>query len=301
MTKLLLVDGSALLHRAYHAYPKLTSRGGTLVNAVYGFASILISVMEAEMPTHVVVAWDLPKPTFRHEFYVGYKAQRPKVDTELIEQIPLVHKLVEAMQIREVDLVGYEADDIIGSLGVQLGGEMEETIILTGDQDTMQLVSEKVHVLLPAKGNDPVKLYGPEEMEARYGVTPSQMVDYKALVGDAGDNIPGVAGIGPKTAATLIQRYGTLDKIYANLTEIGEKPRELLQRGKDSAYMSQHLSRIVTDMKLDVKLDDLVRPELKNDSTYVFLERLGFNSMIKRLFGEKKSEKKIDDRQVGMF
>lgn len=299
MTKLLLVDGSAILHRAYHAYPPLTSPDGTIVGAVYGVVSILLTVIDSQAPTHIVVAWDLPKPTFRHEMYVGYKAQRPKADLELVAQIGMVKDILEEMQLLQIEQAGYEGDDIIGSLSTQLGEQTDETIILTGDQDTMQLVTDKVSVLLPAKGNSPVTLYGVEQVVARYGITPSQVVDYKALVGDPSDNIPGVSGIGPKTASELVKTYGSLDTIYTHLEDTSEKVRTRLELGRESAYLSQKLSKIAIDMKLAINLDDLVLVDIRTDKLRNKLAALGFKSLVKRVFGQE--QKDVVSNQTSLF
>lgn len=307
--KLLLVDGSALLHRAYHAYPPLTTRTGEVVGAVYGVASILITALETVVPTHVVVAWDLPRPTFRHEKYVGYKAQRPKADTEMVEQIPRVKEVIAAMGVVQIEQEGYEADDIIGTLATKFEirnskSETGNVVILTGDQDTMQLVNESVRVLTPAKGSNPPVLYGVDEVWNKYGVKPDQMVDYKALVGDTSDNIPGVAGIGPKTASNLIKMFGTLDRIYRDIKEVqthfGDLVAKKLADGKESAYMSQDLSRIVTDMKLAASDEEIEYKGLQREELKVELEDLGFKSLIKRIWGEEKKDKKIDN-QMGLF
>ena len=301
MTKLLLVDGSALLHRAYHAYPPLTSRTGEIVGAVYGVTSILISVLTSEKPTQVVVAWDLPKPTFRHEKYVGYKAQRPKADTEMVEQIPMVKEVIKTMGLVQVEQEGYEADDIIGTLANKQEGEI---LILTGDQDTMQLVNERVRVLTPAKGANPPVLYGPDEVWNKYGVHPSQIVDYKALVGDTSDNIPGVAGIGPKTAANLIKMFGSLKRIYRDIKEVqlhfGGLVAKKLADGKESALMSQDLSRIVTTMSLTVASEEIEYKGLESLALRAKLEELGFRSLIKRIWGDE-SKKPQNDKQIGLF
>lgn len=311
MSKLLLVDGSALLHRAYHAYPPLTTKTGEVVGAVYGVASILISALGAEKPSHVVVAWDLPKPTFRHEKYVGYKAQRPKADAEMVQQIPLVKEVIQTMGIVQVEQEGYEADDIIGTLATKSfdhslaqGSELgDEVVILTGDQDTMQLVTDRVKVLTPAKGANPPVLYGPDEVYEKYGVHPEQIVDYKALVGDPSDNIPGVAGIGPKGAAQLLKMFGTLARIYRDIKEVqvhfGELVAKKLADGKDSALLSQDLSRIVTEMPLTVLLSEMEYQGLQGQSLKAKLEELGFRSLIRRVWGEEKS--KIRDNQMGLF
>jgi len=299
MNKLLLVDGSALLHRAYHAYPPLTSKSGEIVGAVYGVTSILIAALEQEKPSHVMVAWDLPKPTFRHIKYVGYKAQRPKADSEMVAQIPMVKKVIETMGIVQIEQEGYEADDIIGTLSKDREGEV---VILTGDQDTMQLVSENVRVLTPAKGANPPVLYGPDEVWNKYGVHPEQIVDYKALIGDSSDNIPGVAGIGPKGASQLLKMFGTLERIYRDIKEVqvhfGELMAKKLADGEESAFMSQDLSRIVIDMKLDVTLDEMEYPSTSSGQALrVKLEELGFKSLIKRFFPEEKDRK----TQMGLF
>lgn len=304
MSKLLLVDGSALLHRAYHAYPPLTSKTGEIVGAVYGVASILISALEAEKPTYVMVAWDLPKPTFRHEKYVGYKAQRPKADAEMVEQIPMVKQVIETMGIVQVATEGYEADDIIGTLS-RLESKDNDVVILTGDQDTMQLVTDHVRVLTPAKGANPPVLYGPDEVWNKYGVHPAQIVDYKALVGDQSDNIPGVAGIGPKGAASLIKMFGSLERMYRDIKEVqvhfGELTAKKLADGHDSAFLSQDLSRIVTDMSLKVSLEEMEYKGLRGESLKVKLEELGFKSLVRRIWGETEKKKKINENQIGLF
>ncbi len=299
MSKLLLVDGSALLHRAYHAYPPLKSKTGEIVGAVYGVASILISALEEVEPTYVMVAWDLPKPTFRHIKYVGYKAQRPKADSEMVEQIPKVKEIIAAMDIVQVAQEGYEADDIIGTLS-KLSSDENDVVILTGDQDTMQLVNENVRILTPAKGANPPVLYGPDEVKAKYGVTPDQIVDYKALIGDPSDNIPGVAGIGPKSAATLLNQFGSIDNIYTNLDKVeNEKVREKLQNGKDSMELSYELSKIVTDMKIEESLEMMQYHGLRSETLKGKFEEFGFKSLIKRFFPEQASVK--IDPQMGLF
>lgn len=321
MSKLLLVDGSALLHRAYHAYPSFTTKSGEVVGAVYGVASILISALESETPTHVMVAWDLPKPTFRHQMYVGYKAQRQKADAEMINQIPRVKEVIKTMGITQVAEEAYEADDIIGSLSklatkssdhshaqassLRQGSELEKTnvVILTGDQDTMQLVNEHVRVLTPAKGQNPPVLYGPDEVWNKYGVHPAQIVDYKALVGDASDNIPGVAGIGPKGAAELINKFTSLEGIYQNLANIPINLRTKLEQGRESAYLSQGLSRIVTDMSLSTTMAEMEYLGLQGLALKAKFEELNFKSLIKRIFPSENNgqKKKIPDNQMGLF
>jgi DNA polymerase-1 len=276
-----------------------------VVGAVYGVASMLYSALIDVDPSHVMVAWDLPKPTFRHEKYVGYKAQRPKADTEMVEQIPIVKSVIESMGILQSEVEAYEADDIIGTLSrIEIDGEV---VILTGDQDTMQLVGPKVSILTPPKGKLPAKMYGVDEVIEKYGVRPDQIVDYKALIGDVSDNIPGVAGVGPKTAANLLKTFETLERIYRDIKEVqlhfGEIVAKRLQDGKDSAFLSQDLSRIVTDMPLTIQLADMEYVDIKKDLLKTNLEELGFKSLIRRIWGdeEKITKSKIPDNQMGLF
>ena len=303
MSKLLLVDGSALLHRAYHAYPPLKSKTGEIVGAVYGVTSILISALQEVVPMHVMVAWDLPKPTFRHIKYVGYKAQRPKADSEMVEQIPMVKKVIETMGVVQLAVEGFEADDIIGTLS-KLGGEDNDVVILTGDQDTMQLVNEHVRILTPAKGANPPVLYGPDEVFNKYGVHPEQIVDYKALLGDVSDNIPGVVGIGPKGASNLLKMFGSLERIYGDIKEVQAHFGELLARkiadGKDSAMLSQDLSKIVTDMPIELSMEEMVYQGFKTEAVKNIFEELGFKSLVKRFFEEQEKKQK-NEAQMGLF
>ncbi|MBP9669784.1 hypothetical protein KBD75_00065 [Candidatus Woesebacteria bacterium] len=312
MSKLLLVDGSALLHRAYHAYPPFTTKTGVVVGAVYGVASILISALDEAKPTHVMVAWDLPKPTFRHLKYVGYKAQRPKADSEMVEQIPLVKDVIKTMGIVQMAEEEYEADDIIGTLSTKFSNpkfsnSQIDVVILTGDQDTMQLVNEHVRVLTPAKGQNPPVLYGPDEVWNKYGVHPEQIVDYKALIGDSSDNIPGVAGIGPKGAANLIKMFDSLERIYRDIKEVqtkfGELTAKKLADGKDSAFLSQDLSRIVTDMPLKITLEEMECKNFATEEVKQKFEELNFKSLVRRVFPDshEDNKKKKNENQISLF
>lgn len=297
------------MHRAYHAYPPFTTKSGMIVGAVYGVASILISAIEEVKPTHLMVAWDLAKPTFRHLKYVGYKAQRPKADAEMVEQIPLVKEVIGTMGIVQIEQEGFEADDIIGTLSKlstnQQTNETTEVVILTGDQDTMQLVNEQVRVLTPAKGQNPPVLYGPDEVWNKYGVHPEQIVDYKALIGDSSDNIPGVAGIGPKGAANLIKMFGSLERIYRDLKEVqtqfGELTAKKLADGKDSAMLSQDLSRIVTDMEIKVTMEEMEAKGFATPELRAKFEELNFKSLIRRVFPGAEEKKPKNENQMGLF
>jgi DNA polymerase I len=251
---LVLVDGSAVFHRGYHAIPHLSNKDGEPTNAVYGFITIMIKVLEALKPDYVVVAWDKSSKTFRNEMYVDYKATRKKMDDELRVQIEPTKELVHALGIPFIEVENYEADDIIGTLArkAEARGDLN-IVIATGDRDQLQLVDQKTVVdMFNPRGLEPTR-YDLAKMREKYGLTPEQFIDYKALVGDTSDNIPGVSGIGDKGAQKLLAAYGSLDGIYDHVDEISGNVGEKLRAGKDMAYLSRKLSVIVCDM--DVELD----------------------------------------------
>jgi len=218
MQRLILIDGHAILHRAYHAIPPLTNSEGKLVNAVFGFTSMLLKVINDLQPKFIAVTFDRPKPTFRKKMYKHYQAKRPEMDKELSGQIEMVHEVVKKMGLAIYEMDGYEADDVIGTLVSkvknlksttqnQISDEDIETVIVTGDRDILQLVEEKTKVYMPVKGLSESMLYGEEQVEKKFGVKASQIIDYKALVGDQSDNYPGVPGIGPKSASSLLCKF----------------------------------------------------------------------------------------------
>ncbi|MDI6815184.1 MAG: 5'-3' exonuclease H3TH domain-containing protein, partial [Dehalococcoidales bacterium] len=218
---LVLFDGNALVHRAFHALPPLTvSKTGEMVSAVYGFALILLKAINELKPTHYAIAFDKKAPTFRHQLFDQYKAQRPKTPDELVNQLGRVRQLVEAFHIPIFELDGYEADDVLGTLSHQASQQDIDTTIVTGDADAMQLVSPRVRVLTPRRAFGDTMLFDEAAVSQKYGVKPQQIADLKALKGDPSDNIPGVPGIGEKTAVRLIQQFGTIDQIYANIDEV---------------------------------------------------------------------------------
>ena len=254
---LLLFDGNALVHRAFHALPPLTQpRTGELVNAVYGFASTLLKVFADFKPTHWAVAFDRPTPTFRHEIFEQYKAQRPAMPEELKGQIKKVHELVEAFHIPVFEIDGFEADDVLGTLSKQADEQGIDTIIVTGDNDMLQAVLPRVKALAPRRSFTDTVLYDEGAVEQKYGIKPGQLPDFKALVGDVSDNIPGVRGIGEKTAAKLLQEYGSLEGIYDHIGDVApSKLQDALREYRDQAFQSKKLSTIVKDVpiKLDLK------------------------------------------------
>jgi DNA polymerase-1 len=283
MDRLVLIDGNAMLHRAYHALPPLTAPDGSVVNAVYGFATMLLRLIGDLKPTHIAVAFDRPKPTFRKKMFKGYQAKRPKMDKELVDQIPKVHDLITALGIPIFEKDGFEADDVIGTLASK---SKDQVIIVTGDKDILQLVSKNIFVYMPTKGLSEAKLYDEKAVKERMGVSPRLVPDFKALAGDPSDNYPGVPGIGPKTAVTLLTKYKTLERIL--------KTKELSPSENTSARMSHDLATIRTNVPLEgslTPLGSLNRPEAVSELT-----KLGFRSLIKRITGEPSAAKTMKNK-----
>ncbi len=303
MKRLVLVDGNALLHRAYHATPPLTTSKGELVNAVYGFTSMLLRSINDLTPDFIAVAWDEKGPTFRHQAYTQYKATRGPADDGLSVQYKRVHEIVRTLNIPEFSLSGYEADDLIGTLTRQAVEKEKnlEVIVVTGDRDIMQLIQKRVKVLMPKKTLQDIGLFGEEEFTLKYGFNPKGMIDYKALAGDASDNIPGVPGIGEVTATKLILQFGTIEKIYRpeNLKTLPERMQKLLAEGAESAVMSKELATIELDAPIKLDLKKCRVSDYDHAKAVDLLEELEFKSLISRLpgaenevFGKDKSHKK---------
>jgi DNA polymerase-1 len=282
---LLLFDGNALVHRAFHALPPLTQRKtGELVNAVYGFASTLLKVFADFKPTHWAIAFDRPTPTFRHEMFEEYKAQRPATPEELKGQIKRVHRLVEAFHIPVFEIDGFEADDVLGTLSRQADEQGIETIIVTGDNDMLQAVLPRVKTLAPRRSLTDTVLYDEEAVEQKYGIRPEQLADLKALAGDVSDNIPGLPGVGEKTATKLLQQYGSLRGIYDHIDDIApDKLRDTLREYRNRAFQNKELSTIVKDVpiKLDLKTCQVSRYD-RNEVARLFQE-LEFINLLPRL------------------
>ena len=249
--QLLLLDSNSLLNRAYYAMPNLTDRSGMHTGAIFGYMNMLINVINKYKPTHAVAVFDRKAPVFRKEIYAGYKAQRKPMPQELAEQLEPLKSILRAMNIPVAEMDGFEADDIIGSISKQWE---YPAFIVTGDRDSLQLVSDRVHVLLTKRGVSDVEDYTPERLKED-GLTPSQVIDLKALMGDASDNIPGVAGVGEKTAKDLLAKYSDLGGVYAHLDEVKGKLKERLEEGKESAYMSYTLATIKCDIPLPLTVE----------------------------------------------
>jgi len=255
--KLLVLDGNSILNRAFYGIKLLTTRDGRYTNAIYGFLMIYLSLKEQARPDAVAVAFDVKEPTFRHGMYEGYKAQRKGMPPELAEQLPVLKELLVAMGLAVLEAPGWEADDILGTLAAACD-ECSQCVLATGDRDSLQLVSERVQVWLAATkmGRPETRRYDPATILEEYGVTPTQLIDVKALQGDSSDNIPGVAGVGPKTAQALVAQFGNLDALYAGLNDPSIRPnlREKLEKDRDNAYLSRELGTIRTDAPVPLGL-----------------------------------------------
>ena len=290
MSKLVLIDGNAILHRAYHALPPLTTRRGEPINAVYGLVSMLLRVIQDLKPTHIAVCFDRKEPTFRHETYKEYQAQRPVIDKELSGQFEKAKETISAMNIPIFEKAGFEADDLLGSIAEQAQrtknkeqSRIDQVVIVTGDRDILQLVNEKVKVFLPVRGLSEGRLFGVEEVKEKMGVLPSQIPDYKALVGDQSDNYKGVPGIGPKTAINLLKKYGTFENIYEKLDDIPTATREKLIAGKDSGELSYKLAKIVTDMPIEIDYDSMKNWRVDDNEVLNLFSEFGFKTLTKRV------------------
>ena len=248
----IVIDAYSLVHRAFYAMPGMTTSRGEPIGAIYGFSTMLVKLIETYRPKYIAAAFDVHAPTFRHELTPIYKATRKPMPTELIPQIDRLRDLLAAMNIKTFELKGYEADDVIGTLS---GLSPAFTYILTGDRDSLQLVSPRTHALLTKRGITEILEISPENVAEVFGVNADRVVDFKALAGDSSDNIPGVAGIGEKTAVELIKTYGSLDGIYDNIDSITGSKRDKLVAGRANAYLSQKLAKIVTDVPIEFDID----------------------------------------------
>ena len=282
--KLMILDGNSIINRAFYGVRLLSTKDGVYTNAIYGFLNILERLRADEQPDALCVAFDLKAPTFRHLAYDGYKATRHPMPEELAMQMPLMKEVLGAMNIPIYECEGWEADDILGTAGEICAREGADCVIVTGDRDSLQLVTDRVTVkLVTSKSGQTITTnYTPDVFRAEYGFDPVRLVDLKSLMGDSSDNIPGVAGIGPKTATSLLLEYGTLDGIYEHLPEIKESVRKKLEKDREQAYLSYDLATIRKNAPVDfVPERNLVR-EVDNDALYALFHRLEFTRLIAR-------------------
>lgn len=294
--KLLIIDGNSILNRAYYGIRLLSTRDGLYTNGIFGFVNILNKLLDETKPDSVAVAFDLHEPTFRHKVFDGYKAGRKPMPDELRMQVPLLKELLDKMGIVRLEAVGFEADDILGTEARACSERGDDCVIATGDRDSLQLVSEKTVVMLAGtKGGKPeTTVYDIEKIREVYGVEPQALIQVKALMGDPSDRIPGVPGVGEKTALMLVQKYGTLDYIYENLDklDIRDALRKKLEAGRESAYMSLELARICTSAPVETDIEKLRIKKPNNSELYAFLKRLEFYKLIEKmgLTGEEETQ-----------
>jgi len=295
MDRLVLIDTANFLHRAFYAFPmQLTTADGQVINAVYGFASMLISLVKEFEPTHLACALESEEEIiFREVEFPEYKATRapksPEEQEAYESQIPFVGEFLEAAGIKTLKSEGYEADDVIGTVVAHVKGEVE-VIIASNDRDLMQLIDGAARFYLPAVGKGKAKLYSKKEFVEDFGFNPDQLIEYKALRGDPSDNIPGVRGIGDKTATRLVKEYKTLDKVYESILDIAPAVAKKLADGKENAFLSRKLATIVTNAPLDFELKDLEFKGLNNPQVLDLFEKWGFKSLVTKLGASKEVE-----------
>jgi DNA polymerase-1 len=338
MSKLLIIDGNAIMHRAFHALPPLTAPDGTVINAVYGFLSMLFTVVQDQKPDYVIVSFDISKPTLRQSMYAGYHQHRPEMASDLSPQFPLIHQALEKMKVAIYEVSGFEADDVIGTIATQVVQKTQNTqktrkseesenlivrntdipnhrltefsefsenievIILTGDRDLLQLVNPQVKILMPVVGVKVTALFDEKAVEEKYGVHPRQFVDYKALIGDASDGYPGVTGIGPKTAANLLKEHGTFEALYEKIGSLPEKYATKLATDAEQAALAKKLATIITDVPITCDLRKTRWLDFDTNGARKVFAEFGFNSLEKRFAGQlKEIEEKRNGEQLGLL
>jgi len=284
--KLLIIDGHSLLYRAFHALPPLTNSKGQMTNAVYGFLLILFKAIKDVEANYIVACFDTKKPTFRHDDFKDYKVHRAPMPDGLISQMPIMKQVLEAMNVPIFEKEGFEADDLVATIS-QKAKTGAEVFILSGDLDNLQLVDEKIKVYTLGKGIKDSVVYDTARVMERFGVMPLQMNDFKALTGDASDNVPGVPGIGKTTAADLIQRYGSIENLYSELATdtavLKPKVKEALKANKEKAILSLHLVTTKKDVPMDFNLENCKLSEFDQAKVTAVFNEFGFTSLIDRL------------------
>lgn len=309
MNILLIVDGNGLMHRAYHALPPFKTAKGIPTQIVYGFFSILYKSIADFQPTHVLVCFDTPGPTFRNALHKEYQSQRPKIADDFIQQIPMVKTSLDAGKIVHVELDGYEGDDVIGTAAKQAEKMGFSILILTGDKDMMQLVNDHISTVTPDIGFSKTKVYTTDAVVEKMGVPPGKIVDYKALAGDPSDNYKGAHGIGPKTAQKLLTEFGSLDGILKNVDRLPEgKIKESIKNHIEDIKIGKQLATIVTSAPVEIPLKDTkwngfiepLRAKLLEFEMYSLIARL-YPKQKKSSEAKKKKEEKVNSDQISMF
>ncbi|CEQ12474.1 DNA polymerase I [[Clostridium] sordellii] len=292
---LVIIDGNSIINRAFYALPDLTNKQGLHTNAIYGFTTMLFKIIENYKPTHISVAFDKKAPTFRHLEYKEYKAGRKKMPDELREQIEPLKNLLDAFKINRLELEGYEADDIIGTVSLKAEKEGYKVFIVTGDKDAIQLASKTTTTLITKKGVGEVDEFDFDEVMKKYEMTPNQFIDLKGLMGDKSDNIPGVPGIGEVTGIKLIKEFGSIENIIENVDSIKGSSRKKIEEHKDLAIMSKRLATIIRDVPIDITIDDLSFGDYDKANVIEVFNELGFNSLISRIGENSDVESESDN------
>lgn len=283
MDKLIIIDGNSIAFRAFYALPLLSNSNGLHTNAVYGFTTMLLKLIEEEKPTHFLVAFDAGKITFRHKEYTEYKGGRAKTPSELSEQFPLIKELLKAFKIPQFELSGYEADDIIGTLTKEADAKGEKVLLVSGDKDMLQLASEHVTVAITRKGITEVDLYNPAEIKERYGLTPAQIIDLKGLMGDTSDNIPGIPGVGEKTALKMLHEFGTVEEVLANTASLKGKMKEKVEEHAKDALMSKELATIFREVPMETEWDTFRYDGFDGQALAAMFRKLEFKSLLEKM------------------
>ncbi|MBW4873951.1 MAG: DNA polymerase I, partial [Paeniclostridium sp.] len=292
---LVIIDGNSIINRAFYALPDLTNKQGLHTNAIYGFTTMLFKIIENYKPTHISVAFDKKAPTFRHLEYKEYKAGRKKMPDELREQIEPLKNVLDAFKINRLELEGYEADDIIGTVSLKAEKEGYKVFIVTGDKDAIQLASKTTTTLITKKGVGEVDEFDFDEVMKKYEMTPNQFIDLKGLMGDKSDNIPGVPGIGEVTGIKLIKEFGSIENIIENVDSIKGSSRKKIEEHKDLAIMSKRLATIIRDVPIDITIDDLSFGDYDKANVIDVFNELGFNSLISRIGENSDVESESDN------
>ncbi|WP_438311443.1 DNA polymerase I [Sporosarcina sp. FA9] len=297
--KIVLLDGNSLAYRAFFALPPLTNDHGIHTNSVYGFTMMLQNIIAEEKPTHLLVAWDAGKTTFRHKTFVEYKGGRQKTPSELSEQFPYLRKLLDAYNISQYELDQFEADDIIGTLSHIGDSEGTEVVIISGDKDLTQLATENTTVYITRKGITDTEKYTPEHIMDKYGIKPLQIIDMKGLMGDASDNIPGVPGVGEKTALKLLLEYGSIENVYKSLDQItAKKLNENLTKYEEQAFMSKELATIDVDSPITITIDELIFTGPDVDKLTSIYKELNFKTLLEKLAPQELVEKPLEEIKI---
>ncbi len=296
--KLVLIDGHSILNRAFYGVPDLTNSQGLHTNAIYGFLNIMFKILEEEQPEYLMVAFDVKAPTFRHDMYTEYKGTRKGMPEELSEQVPVLKELLKAMNITIMEQAGYEADDILGSMARRAETTGYQVSLVSGDRDLLQLASELIKIRIPKtkRGGTEIEDYHTQDVIDKYGVTPAQIIDLKGLMGDASDNIPGVPGIGEKTATKILTSFQTIENAYAHIEEVmPKKARENMVENEELAKLSKTLATIKTDCELNYTIESATIDQMYNEDAFVMLKNLEFKNLLNKFGKEVTVSNQVED------